>query len=800
MRNFVLFIHLFAFYSLYTQSEICHHADPRGVVREKNILPKDLLLEVTLKEKEGKVEGKATYTIDYLRKEIDTLFFDAIQFDVKGIKINNQSIKFRTDSAGITMFLPTDRSDNSTLIIEYECYPERGMYFVNWNNPDPKAYKQIWTQGQGIDNRHWIPGFDDVANLTQYTAKITFNDKYPVVSNGNLISTIQNDNETKTWTYKLNEKHALYLIMIAAGDYKKKTQKSKGGVVLEQYYYPDREDCFDATYQHSEEMMDWFENEIGVTYAWNKIYRNVPTRDFLFGAMENTSSTIFADYMHQNTRAQLERAYLAVNAHELAHQWFGDLITERSGPHHWLHESFATHYSKHFVKYLKGNEEFDANRIGELGGSFGAGMQNSFPIAHTSSGSSRHYQKGSFVLDMLRNELGNENYRKSIKHYLTKHSHQNVETSDLVAAIYEATGRNLDWFFDQWIHRGGEPIIEVDFKVDGKILKLSTSQVHKMEATVKTFRLPMKATVYYKSGKREFLPLTLASEKESFELPLNPHEVFEFVVLDENIEFLRKLRYAKGESYDKLILKKALNPLARWEAVTRLNSSKWKDKKMEYVDAFHIETNSLVKREILSQIQLINTDEMIEDIISHGLKDRNHLVRRNAINAVMIPTPNLKPLLIQRLADSSYINIETAFNKLYTLYPNEKNAWLDSIKDQDGINSNLTILHCSKTIKDGDKLNLDAIKKLKYLASESSEYRARIPAIGVLVDHKVFDEEVVTNLIQGALYFHPGIRNACAQNLKIIKKENPDLLRDVIEKYPFSIPRKTPQKLFELLK
>ena len=800
MRNFVLFIHLFAFYSLYTQSEICHHADPRGVVREKNVLPKDLLLEVTLKEKEGKVEGKATYTIDYLRKEIDTLFFDAIQFDVKGIKINNQTIKYRTDSAGITMFLPTDRSDNSTLVIEYECYPERGMYFVNWNNPDPKAYKQIWTQGQGIDNRHWIPGFDDVANLTQYTAKITFNDKYPVVSNGNLISTIQNDNETKTWTYKLNEKHALYLIMIAAGDYKKKTQKSKGGVLLEQYYYPDREDCFDATYQHSEEMMDWFESEIGVPYAWNKIYRNVPTRDFLFGAMENTSSTIFADYMHQNTRAQLERAYLAVNAHELAHQWFGDLITERSGPHHWLHESFATHYSKHFLKHLKGVEEFDAGRIGELGGSFGAGMQNSLPIAHTSSGSSRHYQKGSFVLDMLRNELGNENYRKSIKHYLTKHYHQNVETSDLVAAIYEATGRNLDWFFDQWIHRGGEPVLDVDFKVKGKILELSTFQVHRTEATVKAFQLPMTASIYYKSGKREYYPVFLKNEKENFELPLNPKEIFELVILDENTDFLRKVKYMKGEPYDKLILKTSANALARLEAVTRLNPVKWKDKKAEYVEAFHRETSSIVKREILSQVQMTSKDEIAEDIIAHGLKDQNHLVRRNAINSIMSPNDHLKSLLIQKLTDSSYINIETAFNKLNSLYPDEKTVWLDAIKNVEGINNNLAILYCSKTMKEGDKLNLESIKKMKYLASESSEYRARIPAIGVLMDHKIFDEEVVTSLIQGAFHFHPGIRATCAQNLKVIKKENPDLLRDVIENYPFSIPRKTPKKLVDLLK
>lgn len=799
MKNSLLLICLFSCCRVFSQSDICYHADKYGVPREKNVLPKELMLEVTLKEKEGKVEGKATYIIDYLRSEIDTLFFDAIQFEVKSIQINNQSIQYRVDSAGITMYLPKERKDNSILVIDYACHPVRGMYFVNWNNPDPKAYKQIWTQGQGVDNRHWIPGFDDVANLTKYTTKITFNDKYPVVSNGNLLSTVQNENNTKTWTYKLNEKHALYLIMIAAGDYKVKTLMSKGGVQLDQYYYPDKEDCFEATYQHSEVMMDWFEEEIGVAYAWNKIYRNVPTRDFLFGAMENTSATIFADYMHQNRRTQVERGYLGVNAHELAHQWFGDLITERSGPHHWLHESFATHYSKHFLKFLKGTEEFDANRMGELGSSFAAGVQNSLPVAHSGSGSPRHYPKGSFVLDMLRNELGNENYRKSIKYYLTKHYHQNVETSDLVAAIYETTGRTVNWFFDQWVHRGGEPILDVDFSVKDRLLELSVTQVHKMEPTVGAFILPMKAVIYYKSGKRQIHAVNIKSEKESFDLPLDTTEVFDFVVLDENTDFLRKIKYSKGELYDKLILKKSINPLARYEAVARLNSTKWKDKKADYLAIFHTETSHLVKREILSQILFSGDDEVAEDIISHGLKDKHHLVRRNAMQCILKPNEDLKPILVQGLGDSSYINIETAFNKLYSLYPEEKATWLEAIKNEDGINNNLSILYCSKTIKEGDKLNLESIKKLKYLASESSEYRARIPAIGLLMDNKIFDKEFVSSLIQGALHFHPGIRGVCAQNLKTIRKENPELFKDVVANYPFSEPRKTSKRLLDLM-
>ncbi len=786
--------------NLFSQDPTCYHYD-QGTTREKNIRPYDLVLELKLKEKEGKVEGRANYKFLQLRKEVDSFFFDAIQFQVQKISINNEEVRFRTDSAGITVYLPKNRPDTNHMVIDYHCYPTRGIYFLNWNNPDTNAYRQIWTQGQGVDNRHYIPGIDDVANLLRMTMKVTFNDKYPVVSNGKLISTIQNKDKTKTWTYKLDHQHALYLAMIAAGDYKFKNQKSKGGIVLEQYYYHDKPEYFEPTYQHSEVMMDWFEDEIMVRYPWGKIYRNVPTQDFLYGAMENTSSTIFADYMHQDWRGQQERGYLAVNAHELAHQWFGDLITERSGPHHWLHESYATHYSKKFLHFLKGEDMFDWIRKGELEASFGAGRANSLPVAHTASGSSRHYPKGSFVLDMLRNELGNDHYRKSIARYLNRFYHQNVETSDLVASIYEATGRNVKWFFDQWIHRGGEPVIDFNYTISGKNLKATTQQIHNMDATVGNFKLPMKLSIYYVNGTIQHVPVTIKNNMDTFSVPLEQNAGVHFVLLDENMQFLRKIKYSYDTKTLLAIAEKSQTTFGRLEAIEQLEDVAWTEKNKTLVNVYHKETSSLVKNEIAEQVAKSNGDEFAKDILMQSLTDGQVQIRRTAIKSVHFNDETLKKMLIDRLNDSSYVNVENAVNKLIELYPTEKMTWLKSIENQTGIMNNLTYLYHSNVLADSSLKEKHPMSKdkLKFLASQSNEFRSRVPAITFLMENDIMDLDITKSMIQGALYFHPGIRGNSIEFLKKIKTKQPKMYEEAISNYPFAEPNMTLKKLESLI-
>lgn len=791
MKNILFLCITLISYSLQAHNDIsCRPHDVNGRAREKTVSLKDLTLYIHLHEKESKVAGRAVYKYTYLRPEIDTLFLDAIQFQVKSLKINNNPVDFKTDSAGITIILPKNKSKENTLDIEYECFPSRGIYFINWNNPDPLAKKQIWTQGQGIDNRHWIPGFDDVANLLFCKTHITFNKNYPLVSNGDLIKVVKNaDSTSKTWSYEMKKPHALYLIMIAGGDYKFKKQKSKNGVILEQYYYPELENEFEATYAKSEEMMDWFEKEIGIDYAWGKIYRNVPTQDFLFGAMENTTSTIFTDFMHVDKRSAVERDYMGVNAHELAHQWFGDLITERNPTHHWLHESFATHYSKWFLYHTFGKDKYDQIRKGERDGAFNASRYNDFPVAHSQGGSARHYPKGSYVLDMLRHELGNENYRKVIQIYLDKYKHGNVETNNLYESIYEVLGRNLDWFFDQWVFKGGEPVLQINRTIDKNKVKLNIYQVHKKNDVIKNFRLPLDIHIQYSNKEEEIKSYTITKDSTEINFELNRNDI-SLITVDPDAKLLRKIGYESDLETEFNILKTSPYSMARIEAVERLKSMDWALKSDVFEAWFSQEKNTLVKTEILEHLPKENTDAKAWSIIKMGMQDANHLVRRFAMNGIHTANDSIKPLLIAAQSDTSYINIEVATKKLLKLYPKESSKWLEAISKLSGINRNLELLYWSeiltKSKEDKQSENFkNAKKRLTYLASETFNFRIRTEAMDVLIAEKEISESLINSMIQGSLYFHPQMRNRSITYLNHLKKEFPDAFKTVFEKYPF---------------
>jgi hypothetical protein len=431
----------------------------------------------------------------------------------------------------------------------------------------------------------------------------------------------------------------------------------------------------------------------------------------------------------------------------------------------------------------------------------GAGRANSLPVAHTASGSSRHYPKGSFVLDMLRNELGNDHYRKSIAFYLNRFYHQNVETSDLVASIYEATGRNVKWFFDQWIHRGGEPVIDFNYTIDGKNLKATTQQIHNMDATVGNFRLPMKLSIYYVNGTIQHVPATLSNTMDTFFVPLEQNAAVSFVLLDENMQFLRKIKYSYDTKTLLAIAEKSQTTFGRLEAIENLKDVAWVEKNKTLVNVYHKETSSLVKNEITEQVAKSNGDEFAKDILMHSLTDAHVQIRRNAIKSVHFNDETLKKMLIDRLNDSSYVNVENAVNKLIELYPTEKMTWLKSIENQTGIMNNLIYLYHSNILADSSlkEKHPGSKDKMKFLASQSNEFRSRVPAITFLMEHDIMDIDITKSMIQGALYFHPGIRGNSIEFLKKIKTKQPKIYGEAIRDYPFAEPNMTLKKLESLI-
>ena len=300
---------------------------------------------------EKTISGSVTYEFK-VKKAIDTIKIDAKSMEFSEVVINGKSVKFKNSGKTLDLFEGFKKGKNK-ITFSYSAKPKQTLYFTG-------QYEnlQIWTQGQGRYTSHWLPSFDDVNEKVIFNVSVEFRNDFQIISNGKFISTKYNSKGNLiTWNYQMPKPMSSYLVMLAIGNFEKQTTTTKSVTPLE--FYLDKNDVskFEPTYRYSKEMFDYLEQEIGVNYPWG-IYRQVPVRDFLYAGMENTTSTIFAQDFVVDEIGFNDRNYVNVNAHELAHQWFGDLITAQSGKHHWLQEGFATYYALLAERHLFGDDYF----------------------------------------------------------------------------------------------------------------------------------------------------------------------------------------------------------------------------------------------------------------------------------------------------------------------------------------------------------------------------------------------------------------------------------------------------------
>ena len=279
--------------------------------------------------------------------------------EFENVSINHKNVKFKNNKKELILFEGFKKGKNK-LTFSYYAKPKQTLYFTGEGDN-----LQIWTQGQGRYTSHWLPSFNDVNEKVIFSVSIIHNSKFIAISNGietyslpkGMQMTFARYKEVDLSHFQMQKPMSSYLVMLAIGNFEKQTATTKSVTPLE--FYLDKNDVskFEPTYRYSKEMFDYLEQEIGVKYPWG-IYRQVPVRDFLYAGMENTTSTIFAQDFVVDSIGFNDRNYINVNAHELAHQWFGDLITAQSGKHHWLQEGFATYYALLAERHLFGDDYF----------------------------------------------------------------------------------------------------------------------------------------------------------------------------------------------------------------------------------------------------------------------------------------------------------------------------------------------------------------------------------------------------------------------------------------------------------
>lgn len=712
-----------------------HLRDPNEFPREHPVDVQHMRVEVSFVPTQGLVKGRVTHVFIPLQQRVDSITFDGVKLTVKSATLRGKPVNFRNDGRYIvvTPATPLVWGQRDSISFEYEATPRRGIYFVGWNDPRNLSRKQVWTQGQGIDNRHWIPMYDDPNDKYTTETITTFDANYKVLSNGVKVNEKDNRNGTKTWHYRMSKPHAGYLLMLGIGDYAIKTLKTKAGVPVHLWYYPEWEDRFNTTYRYSTEAVDFVADWVNIPYPWES-YAQIPVQDFIYGAMENTTATIFGDFFHVDARGFLDRNYIGVNVHELAHQWFGDYITARSGEHHWLQESFATFFPKMFNRKYFGEDHYQWQRRGEHNGSLAASASDLFPVSHTRGGTARVYGKGSTVIEMMHYTFGEDQMRRVLHHFLKHHPYKNVETNDLYQSFQDTLGLAPYWFFDQWLYRGGEPHYAINYqdatRGNDRVTQVMVQQIHPMNNLVGLFRMPIDIQVYYNDGSMDSVRSWIHMQSQVVEIPNPQRKGVSFVLFDPGSHVLKKVTFLK--SFDELRAQalRAPNMIDRYDAVAAIRSASADpaQKRNLFTQVFDRERFHAVKSEIVAQL-IDDPSQEARALIRKALKDPVTEVRAAALNAFTRIPEDLRLDVEPLLDDSSYNNIITALDKLTESFPAHTAQYLDRTKEEIGHSAKVRIKWLEISALRSDRAALDSL--VEYL-SPSYEFGTRQNAITAL--------------------------------------------------------------------
>lgn len=396
---------------------------------------------------EKKVLGSVRYVFE-VKQTIDTIKIDAQKMLVTNVKINNKTVKFYNTGKSLNLFEGFSVGKN-TLSFNYEATPKQTMYFNGDFSDKYINNQQVWTQGQGKYSSHWFPSFDDVNEKVVFNMNISFDKNYNVIANG-VLKDVFPDKDKKIWKYEMLKPMSSYLLAIAIGDYVNHTLSSQSHIPLQLFIQPKDTAKFESTYRYSKQIFDYLEKEIGVKYPW-KIYKQIPVEDFLYAGMENTSATIFAqDYVVDGIGFN-DRNYVNVNAHELAHQWFGNLVTAKSGKHHWLQEGFATYYALLAERQLFGDDYFYHQLYRSSLQLRNAAKTDTIPVMNEKASSFSFYQKGAWALHLIRETIGPKLFQKAVTNYLKKYEYQNAETDDFLAEVRKVSDFDTETFKKVWL-------------------------------------------------------------------------------------------------------------------------------------------------------------------------------------------------------------------------------------------------------------------------------------------------------------------------------------------------------------
>lgn len=591
-------------------------------------------LEVTLDFEKKSMLGRASHTIEAVGSPIHRVTLDAAELSFRTVKVNGDTVKYSVNARSVEIELGFDLrlGEAATLELEYTATPRRGLYFRG----DPGSSDEIhaFTQGQSEDSKFWFPCFDSPNMRASSELLVTVPQNMVVVSNGKLIG---NDGPgaggMKTWHFKEDTPHSSYLTSLVAGDFEKE-EENHDGLPLQYFLPKDKLPLAKRSFGKTPRMIDFFEKVTGQKYPYEKYAQTVVT-DFMFGGMENISATTLTDRTLHDERAHLDFSSDSLVAHELAHQWFGDLLTCRDWSNAWLNEGFATYFDSLFKEHDLGVEEFQywmmystamLTYIAET-------ERYERPIVtkrywdadelfdyHT-------YLKGNWALNCLRGTLGDEIFFKGIKLYVSKHKRALVETSDFRKAMEEASGLELELFFEQWLYSPGYPSYSVGYSwnEESKMVELLVEQTNAENEGIPLFSNPIEIRLILDEDKSISKKIKMETKKQAFYFSLDSKP--KNVNFDPKNWILKNLKFQKPIDMHIYQLTHDENSMERVRACQELSSFTTGDSLNALSDAIENDKFWGVRLEAAKALGKVGTKKAMEILLSKA-SHKDHKARR----------------------------------------------------------------------------------------------------------------------------------------------------------------------------
>ncbi|CAN1209999.1 M1 family metallopeptidase [Tumidithrix helvetica PCC 7403] len=613
------------------------------------------------------ITGTCTIRINPVRSGITDLTLDAVSLRIDGVKIGKVAQPFEYDGEflKVNLFEPTVANQPITLAIAYAAVqPQRGIYFVTPSEHYPNKPTQVWTQGEDEDSRFWFPCFDYPGQLATSEIKVRVPKELKAVSNGELVSVAKAGKDTiYHWSQK--EIHPSYLMTLAIGDFLEVTDEWRGKPVT---YYVDKawsEADARRTMGKTPQMIEFFSQKYGYDYAFPK-YAQVCVADFIFGGMENTSTTLLTDRCMLDERAAIDnRASESLVAHELAHQWFGDLVVIKHWSHAWVKEGAATYAEVLWTDHEYGAEDAAYYRLMEMRNYLAEDAERyRRPIVtHVYREAielyDRHtYEKGGCVYHMIRTELGDELFWKAIHLFVQQNAHKTVETIDLIRAIEQATGKNCMSLFDQYVFRGGHPEYKLGYSWDAEnnLAKVTVSQT---QEDLFDLKLPI-AFGFEGQTELKIFKVRVFEKDQAFYFPLESKP--SFVSFDHGNDYLKQVTLEYGMAELKASLLSNPDPLAKIQAAEAIAKKGGLEAVNALEQALLNEPFWGVRVEVAGQLASIKLDQAFTALIK-GLADTDARVRRAVLNGLATSKTQesldaIKPFL--KKGDPSYLVEATA--------------------------------------------------------------------------------------------------------------------------------------------